>query len=87
MPKPAIRALLLPALLLPALLLAACGQRTDLKPRPGRPLPPAPYGRPDQLSPRELLGQGSQARPGNSVELRTKSEPRADDPYDLPPTK
>ena len=67
--------------------LAACGARTDLKPKAGQQLPPAPYGRPDQPTPKELLEKNSQSRPGNSIELRVKSEPRADDPFDLPPTK
>ena len=69
------------------LLLAACGARADLKPRLAGHLPAAPYGRPDQPTARELLTQTTQSRPGNSVELRVKSEPRADDPFDLPPTK
>ena len=67
--------------------LSACGARADLKPKAGQQLPPAPYGRPDQPSAKELLEKNSQSRPGNSIELRVKSEPRADDPFDLPPTK
>ena len=80
MKKPAIAVLAL-------LALAGCGARADLKPRVGQQLPPTPYGRPDQLTAHELLNQNSQSRPGNSIELRVKSEPRADDPFDLPPAK
>ncbi len=67
------------------LALAACGTQGALKPKPSKVLPVAPYGRADKPSSVELLGTGSQARPGRNVELHTRSEPRGDDPYDLPP--
>jgi hypothetical protein len=73
------------ALVLAALALAACGTQGDLKPKPGKVLPKAPYGRADQPSSNELLSQTSQARPSRNVELHTRSEPRTDDPFDLPP--
>ncbi len=68
-----------------ALLAAGCAQEKDLKPVAGEPLPPAPYGSDHQLSAQELLQRKSQAAPERSVELRTKSEKRTDDPFDLPP--
>lgn len=68
-----------------ALLLAGCGVRTDLKPKVGHSLPVAPYGRRDQPNSAELLEARPQARPAINVELRLKSELRADDPFDLPP--
>jgi hypothetical protein len=68
-----------------ALLLAGCGTVTDLKPKPGKNLPAAPYGRVYRPGAGELLGQSAQVRPGRAVELHTRSEQRADDPYDLPP--
>jgi hypothetical protein len=73
------------ALVLGALALAACGSQGDLKPKSGKPLPVAPYGRVDKPSSNELLTQTSQARPSRNVELHTRSEPRTDDPFDLPP--
>ena len=65
--------------------LAACGSRADLKPAAGHALPVAPLGRADQPTADELLVRTQQAAPMRSVELRTRSEERADDPFDLPP--
>ncbi len=67
--------------------LAACGVRTDLKPRQNAQLPPAPYGQTTQPNAADLLATTSQAKPGRNVELREKSEERGDDPFDLPPKK
>lgn len=67
------------------LALAACGQKVDLKPQPGKQLPPAPYGTDTRKSAEELLAPPVQAVPERSVELRKRSEERADDPFDLPP--
>lgn len=74
---------LLPLLIIPAL--AACGVKADLKPQAGNALPVAPYGRGDQPNSAELLETTPQATPERSVELRKRSEKRADDPFDLPP--
>ena len=68
-----------------ALVLAACGVRADLKPQAGKQLPPAPYGREDRPNSAKLLVSTPQAAPERSVELRKRSEQRADDPYALPP--
>jgi len=65
--------------------LAACGSRKDLSLAPGQQLPPAPYGRGVQPTPDELLATAPLAIPERSVELRTRSEKREDDPFDLPP--
>jgi hypothetical protein len=74
------------AIILPLVLLAAaCAQKKDLRPVAGEPLPPAPYGADHQPSAEELLQRNSQLAPQRSVELRTKSEERTDDPFDLPP--
>ena len=72
-------------IVVPLVLLAACAQKKDLKPVAGAALPPAPYGSDHQKSAEELLTRNSQAAPERSVELRTKSEERQDDPFDLPP--
>ena len=66
-----------------ALLAAACAQKKDLK--PVGQLPPAPYGSDHKPSAEELLKPDPQAAPQRSVELRTRSEERQDDPFDLPP--
>jgi hypothetical protein len=68
-----------------ALPLAACGQKADLRPAEGRQLPVAPHGRDEPKSAEALLEAPPQAAPERSVELRKRSEPRADDPFDLPP--
>ena len=68
-----------------ALALAACGQKADLAPVEDAALPPAPYGAEVQPSADELLLLDPQAAPDRSVELRTRSEEREDDPFDLPP--
>ena len=72
----------LPVALLMAL--SACGVRTDLKPQAGEVLPPAPYGRADKPTSAQLLTSPAQAAPERSIELRQRSEERADDPFDPP---
>ncbi|AIT79999.1 MULTISPECIES: hypothetical protein [Novosphingobium] len=67
------------------LALVACGQRKGLSLREGQQLPPAPYGRAEKPTSDELLNPPTLAIPERSVELRTRSEEREDDPYDLPP--
>ena len=68
-----------------ALTVAACGNRVDLRPAAGESLPPAPVGRADAPTAEELLTRTPQQAPKRSVELRTRSEEREDDPFDLPP--
>lgn len=65
--------------------LSACGARRELQPLAGRTLPPAPYGRDDKPTPDALLTPPVQAKPERNVELRSRSEHREDDPFDLPP--
>jgi len=65
--------------------LSACGQKAALEPAPGHALPPTPYGAKSQPTAAELLETPTQAAPERSVELRTRSEEREDDPFDLPP--
>ncbi|MGH6745705.1 hypothetical protein EDF58_10664 [Novosphingobium sp. PhB57] len=73
------------AALILLLALSACGQRAALALKPGQQLPPAPYGREQKPGSAELLQTPTLAIPERSVELRTRSEPRDDDPFDLPP--
>lgn len=65
--------------------LAGCGQKAELTPVAGQELPPKPYGSEVQPDAQELLALDPQAAPDRSVELRTRSEEREDDPFDLPP--
>lgn len=73
------------ALTLAALALAGCAQQTALEPAPGASLPPAPYGAKSTPDADALLTPPPQAAPQRNVELRRRSEERADDPFDLPP--
>lgn len=73
------------ALILIGGLVASCGQKTPLQPVAGTDLPPAPYGSDVPLDSEELLELDPQGAPERSVELRRRSEPREDDPFDLPP--
>lgn len=73
------------SVLLVAMLLAGCGARRELQPLAGHALPPAPYGREDKPSADALLTPPVQAKPQRNIELRSRSEDREDDPFDLPP--
>lgn len=68
-----------------ALTLSACGARTALTPPENADLPVAPYGATESPDSEQLLELETLAAPERSVELRRRSEPREDDPFDLPP--
>lgn len=77
-----------PHLLLAAtaiLALSACGSRQKLTAVEGTAPAPVAYGAPMVAAPDQLLEPSTQSRPERNVELRRKSEARADDPFDLPP--
>lgn len=67
------------------LALCACGQKAGLELAQGQSLPPTAVRAPAPATPDDLLKLGPQAAPERSVELRRRSEERADDPFDLPP--
>ena len=67
------------------LALSACGQKSALEPPPGETLPPAPYGADQRPTAAQLLEPDVIAQPVRDTELRTRSEEREDDPFDLPP--
>ena len=67
------------------LVLGACGRMGDLVPPEGTSLPPPPYGASEPLTGAQLLQTEPVAVPERSVELRSESEEREDDPFDLPP--
>ena len=73
------------AITVAALGLAGCGQQAQLEPVAPNALPPAPYGAETPPEGDELLRLDPLAAPERSVELRTRSEEREDDPFDLPP--
>ena len=75
------RLLLIPALLL----LASCGARERLRPAEGASLPPKPAMSPNTPTAEQLLALPAVSRPGRSDELLTKSQPRPEDRFDLPP--
>ncbi len=72
-------------LLAGTLLLAACGKEQNLHPPAGGSLPPKAATSPTAPTATDLLKQPAAERPTRSDELLTKSQPRADDPFDLPP--
>lgn len=67
------------------LVLSACGGRVSLRPAAGKELPPRAYGETATRGVDALLEPTSQARPARNAELLTRSDTRADDPFDLPP--
>ena len=65
--------------------LASCGREEDLRPRPGHAMPVKPAMARSTPTFQQLLTSPPQARPARIDELVTRSKPRADDPFDLPP--
>jgi hypothetical protein len=72
-------------LLAGAALLAGCGRQADLKPAPGQPMPVKPLMARTTPTVDQLLTPPSYARPNRVDELVKKSQPRPEDPFDLPP--
>jgi hypothetical protein len=68
-----------------SLALAGCAQKSPLEPAAGGKLPVAAYGAKSTPNADALLTPPPQAAPARNVELRSRSEERADDPFDLPP--
>ncbi|MBO9574107.1 MAG: hypothetical protein J7494_00070 [Sphingobium sp.] len=65
--------------------LAACGSRTELRPKQGMTSVPKAAEAKAPETPTQLMTPSTQARPDRKADLLTKSEERADDPFDLPP--
>jgi|SRR3982751_6817068 hypothetical protein len=73
-------------LLLAAVLSAAgCGRVAELKPQAGHSPPAKPMMARTTPTVTELLTPPTYARPDRVDELVKKSQPRANDPFDLPP--
>jgi hypothetical protein len=73
------------ALLAAVIGLAACGRVSDLKPPPGKSLPVKPMMARTTPTAEQLLTAPPYARPDRVDDLVKKSQPRAADPFDLPP--
>jgi hypothetical protein len=67
------------------LLMGGCGRHVDLKPAAGQPLPIKPLMARTTPSPNDLLRIPAYAKPDRVDELMKRSEPRAQDPFNLPP--
>ena len=65
--------------------LAGCGREADLKPAPGQAMPVKPMMARTTPTVEQLLTPPPYARPDRVDELLKKSQPRAEDPFDLPP--
>ena len=72
-------------LLAVALGLASCGRVAELQPAPGHALPVKPAMARTTPTVEQLLTPPTYARPDRVDELVKKSQPRAADPFDLPP--
>lgn len=67
------------------LLIGGCGRVADLKPAPGQSLPVKPLMARSTPTAADLLKIPSYAKPSRVDELMKRSEPRPQDPFDLPP--
>ena len=67
------------------LILAGCGGVADLKPAAGQQLPVKPLMARATPTPEDLLAIPSYAKPDRVDELMKRSEPRPQDPFNLPP--
>src|ERR1700760_1792236 len=68
-----------------AVVLAGCGRQVDLRPASGEALPVKPMMAKTTPTPAQLLALPTYAKPDRVDELMKRSEPRAQDPFDLPP--
>ena len=66
-------------------LVASCGRQAELMPAPGHAMPVKPALARTTPTFQQLLTPSTQARPTRVDELVTRSKPRPDDPFDLPP--
>lgn len=72
-------------ILVSSVLLAGCGKVADLKPAPGQSLPVKPLMARTTPTPADLLTIPTYAKPSRVDELMKRSEPRPQDPFNLPP--
>jgi hypothetical protein len=67
------------------LALGGCGRVAELKPAAGQSLPVKPLMARATPNPDDLLKLPTYAKPDRVDELIKRSQPRQDDPFDLPP--
>jgi hypothetical protein len=67
------------------LLIAGCGRVAELQPAPGKSLPVKPLMAKTTPKAEDLLAVPTYARADRVDELMKRSEPRPQDPFDLPP--
>ena len=67
------------------LALGSCGRVAELKPAKGESLPVKPLMARTTPTPNQLLELPPYAKPDRVDELIKRSQPRQDDPFDLPP--
>lgn len=67
------------------LAVGGCGRVAELQPAPGQALPVKPLMARTTPSPKDLLTIPTYAKPDRIDELMKRSEPRAQDPFNLPP--
>ena len=65
--------------------LAACGRQAEFKPAPGQPMPVKPLMARTTPTVDQLLTPPAYTRPGRVDELVKRSQPRPQNPFDLPP--
>jgi hypothetical protein len=65
--------------------LASCGRQVELRPAAGQPMPVKPLMARSTPTVKDLLAVPPYARPDRVDELVKRSQPRANDPFDLPP--
>lgn len=70
-----------------ALSFSACGSRKSLKAVPGMEPTPVAHGAEKPATPDDMLKTGPQARPDRSAEPLLRSQERAEDPFNLPPSR
>ena len=68
-----------------ALIFGGCGRVADLKPAAGHQLPVKPMMARATPTPEDLLAVPTYAKPDRVDELMKRSEPRPQDPFNLPP--
>ena len=64
---------------------AGCGRVADLEPAPGHKMPVKPELARETPTYEQLMKAPPQARPDRVDELVKRSEPRPNDPFELPP--
>ncbi|OYW44157.1 MAG: hypothetical protein B7Z33_12415 [Sphingomonadales bacterium 12-68-11] len=65
--------------------LAGCGRQVELTRQPGADPVPVAYGADEPATAENLMTPQPQIRPVRNEDLLRRSEPRPEDPFDVPP--